>query len=129
MDLDLALHVNEPLIPKESSTPEERSLYESWERSDYLSVSLIKTHARDFIKAIEEQFVNADKMLANTLMKRLSGMKFDNSKGVLEHIMEMRDIAARLKSLEIEIFKSYLVYLILNSLSTEYGPFKILYNI
>jgi len=39
--------------------------------------------------------------------------------------MEMRDIIAKLKSLEIEISESFLVHFTLNSLSPEYGPFKI----
>ncbi|KAK9232999.1 hypothetical protein WN943_023248 [Citrus x changshan-huyou] len=54
--------------------------------------------------------------------------KFTGTKGVREHIMEMRDIAARLKSLEIEISESFLVHFILNSLPQDYGPFKISYN-
>ena len=55
-------------------------------------------------------------------------MKFNGTKVVCEHIMEMRDIVAQLKSLEIEMFESFLVHFILNSLPFEYGPFKILYN-
>ena len=43
--------------------------------------------------------------------------------------MEMRDIVVQLKSLEIEMSESFLVHFILNSLPSEYGPFKISYNI
>ncbi|KAF7812721.1 Retrovirus-related Pol polyprotein from transposon TNT 1-94 [Senna tora] len=42
--------------------------------------------------------------------------------------MQMRDIAAQLKSLDIEITDSFLVHLILNSLPSQFGPFKITYN-
>jgi hypothetical protein len=42
--------------------------------------------------------------------------------------MEMRDMAAQLKSLEIDISESFLVHFILNSLPSEYVPFKISYN-
>ncbi|KAL6318078.1 hypothetical protein AAG906_035223 [Vitis piasezkii] len=42
--------------------------------------------------------------------------------------MEMRDIVAQLKSLEIKMFESFLVHFILNSLPSEYGSFKISYN-
>ena len=52
---------------------------------------------KNFMKAIEEQFVSYDKALASTLMKKLSGMKHDSSMSVCEHIMEMRDVAAQLK--------------------------------
>jgi hypothetical protein len=66
--------------------------------------------------------------MANILMKRLSSQAFDSSKNVCEHIMEMRDIAAQLKSLEVEISESFLVHLILNSLPSQYGPLKVSYN-
>ena len=55
-------------------------------------------------------------------------MKFNDTKGVHEHIMEMRDIAIQLKSLEIEMSESFFIHFILNSLPTEYGPFNISYN-
>jgi uncharacterized 2Fe-2S/4Fe-4S cluster protein (DUF4445 family) len=83
---------------------------------------------KDYLKAIEEQFVSSNKALANTLMNKLSIMKHNKSRGVCEHIMEMRDIAAQLKSLETEISESFVVHFILNSLLAEYGPFKISYN-
>ena len=47
---------------------------------------------------------------------------------VREHIMGMCNIAAQLKSLKSEISESYLVHLILFSLLSEYGPFKISCN-
>ncbi|GMP42000.1 hypothetical protein CsSME_00011892 [Camellia sinensis var. sinensis] len=122
MDLDLALRVDEPPIPTESSTLTERASYERWERSNHLSLTLIKSHiskgirgsipdcdkVKVFMKAIEEQFVTPDKALANTLVKKLSSMRLNGSKGVHEHIMEMRDIAAQLKTLETEISESFL---------------------
>ena len=44
---------------------------------------------KTYMKAIEEKFISSDKSVANTLMKKLSSMKFDSSKSVREHIMEM----------------------------------------
>ena len=61
-------------------------------------------------------------------MKKFTGIKFDCFKGVCDHIMKIRDIAAQLKSLEVEISNSFLVYFILNSLPAEYSSFKISYN-
>jgi hypothetical protein len=84
------------------------------------------TKAKAFIKAIEEQFVSSDKALASTLMKKLSSKSFDKSKIV--HVMEMRDMAAQLKSLEIDISESFLIHFIWNSLPSNYIPFKISYN-
>ena len=62
-------------------------------------------------------------------MKKFSGMRFDNTKGVRYHIMKMKDITAQLKALKVEYFDSFLVYFILNSLPAEYGLFKIIHNI
>jgi hypothetical protein len=42
--------------------------------------------------------------------------------------MKMRDISAQLKSLEVDISKSFLVHFILNSLPSKYTPFKISNN-
>ncbi|KAH9667906.1 hypothetical protein KPL70_021226 [Citrus sinensis] len=141
-DLDLAFRVDEPPVPTELSTPQEKASYERWERSNRLSMMLIKAHVgksirgsipdcdkvKDYLSAIEQQFETSDKAMASTLMSKLPSMKFTGTKGVREHIMEMRDIAARLKSLEIEISESFLVHFILNSLPQDYGPFKISYN-
>ena len=60
-------------------------------------------NVKDYLKAIEHQFVKSDKASAATLMKKLSGMKHNNSKSVREHIMEMRDIAAQLRTLDVEL--------------------------
>ncbi|OIT28788.1 hypothetical protein A4A49_59521, partial [Nicotiana attenuata] len=141
-DLDLTLHVEEPHILMELSTPKAKDNYERWERSNRLSLMIIKAHisqsirgfiptsvkVKAYMKAIDEQFVSSDKALASTLMKRLSSMTFDRSRTVREHIMEMRDIAAKLKSLEVDMSEPFLVHFIINSLPAEYGPFKIFYN-
>ncbi|XP_059281612.1 uncharacterized protein LOC132035372 [Lycium ferocissimum] len=134
LDLDLAIHVEEPPKLAESSTPNAKAYYERWERSNRLNLILIKAHisqsirgsipnsdkVKAYMKAIEEQFVSSDKALSNTLMKRLSSMTFDRSRSVREHIMEMRDIAAKLKSLEVDMSAPFLVHFILNSLPAEY---------
>ncbi|XP_019226693.1 PREDICTED: uncharacterized protein LOC109208109 [Nicotiana attenuata] len=132
-DLDLALCVDEPSIPTESTTPAAKADYERWERSNRLSLMLIKAHisqsitgsipnsdkVKAYMKAIDEKFVSFDKALASTLMKRLSSMTFDRSRTVREHIMEMRDIAAKLKSLEVDMSEPFLVHFILNSLPAD----------
>ena len=59
------------------------------------------TKVKDFLKAVEEQFVHSDKTMASTLMKRLSHTSYDYSKGVREHIMQIRNTAAQLKTLKV----------------------------
>ncbi|XP_009782137.1 uncharacterized protein [Nicotiana sylvestris] len=93
-NLDLALRVDEPPIPTESSTPVAKANYERWERFNRLSLMLIKSHIRQsirgfipnsdkvkaYMKFIDEQFVSSDKAFVSTLTKRLSSMTFDRSR-------------------------------------------------
>jgi hypothetical protein len=139
MELDLALRENEPHVLTDKSTPTEIAKHERWERSNRLSLMFMKSHvikgirgsipecnkAKDFIKAVEEQFVSSDKALSSTLMKKLSSKTFDNSRSVREHIMEMRDMSAQLKSLEVDISESFLVhsYLTLSHLNIVLSKF------
>ena len=58
---------------------------------------------RDFLKAIDDQFVTSDKALASTLIMKFSSLRLTSVKGVREHIMQMRDTVAQLKKLEVEI--------------------------
>ena len=142
MDIDYAIRKSEPPEVTEESTPTEVALYERWEKSNRLSVMFIKTKitagirgsveqydkVQDLLKAIGEQFVTSDKALANTLIMKFSSICITSVRGVREHIMQMRDIAAQLKKLGIDMSDSFLVHFILNTLPHQYGPFKISYN-
>ncbi|KAL6335088.1 hypothetical protein AAG906_026468 [Vitis piasezkii] len=57
-------------------------------------------NVKALLKAIDEQFVTSDKALANTLIMKFSSLRLTKMSGVREHIMQMRDIAAQLKTLE-----------------------------
>ncbi|RVW22647.1 hypothetical protein CK203_100643 [Vitis vinifera] len=141
MDIDYAIRKDKPTII-DTSTTTEKALYEQWEQSNRLSLMFIKTkisygirgsvdqhdNVKALLKAIGEQFVTSDKALANTLIMKFSSLRLTNVSGVREHIMQMRDIAAQLKTLEVEMSDSFLVHFILNTLPQQYGPFKISYN-
>ncbi|RVW30939.1 Retrovirus-related Pol polyprotein from transposon TNT 1-94 [Vitis vinifera] len=116
MDIDYAIRKDEPHKITDTSTPEQILLYERWEKSNRLSVMYIKTK------------ISADKALASTLIMKFTSLKLTGVRGVREHIMEMRDIVAQLKKLEVEMSESFLVHFILNTLPPQYGPFKISYN-
>ncbi|WJZ86463.1 hypothetical protein VitviT2T_005916 [Vitis vinifera] len=142
MDIDYAIRKDEPHKITDTSTPEQILLYERWEKSNRLSVMYIKTkisagirgsieqheNVRELLKAIDEQFVTSDKALPNTLIMKFTSLKLTGIRGVHEHIMEMRDIVAQLKKLEVEMSESFLVHFILKTLPPQYGPFKISYN-
>ena len=73
MDLDLALRVDEPPEPTDESSAAEKSAYDKWERSNRLSLMLMKSYTsqsirgsipqsdKNYMRAIEEQFVSSDK--------------------------------------------------------------------
>ena len=65
---------------------------------------------------IDEQFVTSDKELASILIMKFSSLRLTSVKGVREYIMNMREIVAQLKKLEVAMFKSFLVHYILNTL-------------
>jgi len=80
-------------------------------------------NVEEFMKFVEERSQTADKSLIGTLMSTLTTMKFDSSRTMHEHVIEMKNIATRLKSLGMPVGEGFLVQFILNSLPSEYGPF------
>ncbi|XP_050935247.1 uncharacterized protein LOC127143976 [Cucumis melo] len=117
LDLDLALLSEKPAAITPASSDEDRSFYKAWERSNRLSLM--------FMRMTSE---SADKSLAGTLMSTLTNIKFDGSRTIHEHILEMTNLAARLKTMGLEVNENFLVTFILNSLPSEYGPFHMNYN-
>ena len=142
MDLDLALRVEKPADITILSTVEEKTHYKTWERSNRLSMmymqmsivnniktTLLKTdNAKKMLKFVEERSQIADKSLAGTIMSTLTTMKFNGSRTMHEHVIEMTNLSIRLKSLGMEVDESFIVQFILNSLPSEYGPFQMNYN-
>nr|KYP31970.1 hypothetical protein KK1_047457 [Cajanus cajan]KYP31971.1 hypothetical protein KK1_047458 [Cajanus cajan] len=61
-------------------------------------------------------------------MSTLTTKKFDGLRTMHEHVIEMTNIAARLKSFGMAMNENFLVQFILNSLLTEYDPFQMSYN-
>ena len=85
-------------------------------------------NAKEFMKSVEERSQTADKSLVGTLMSTLITMKFDDSRTMHEHVIEMTNIATRLKSLGMIVDDNFLVQFILNSVPYDYGPFQMNYN-
>ncbi|GJX21506.1 ribonuclease H-like domain-containing protein [Tanacetum coccineum] len=104
-----------------------------------LDDSVYKTKPADFTDASSEAHKShhkawkrevsiADKALVRTLMAKLTTMKFDGSKSMQQHVLDMTNTAARLKTLGMNVDDSFLVQFIMNSLHLEYGRFHINYN-
>ena len=118
MDLDYALREPTPTKLTSESTNEQKSLYEKWERSNRMSVMIMKgsitpairgaipdlDNTMSYIKSVEEQFLGTSKFLENTLMIKMITMKYDGHSGVREHIMKMSDMASQLKGMDMTFF-------------------------
>ena len=142
MNINCAIRKDEPPVIIDESSHVVVALYERWERSNRLSVMFIKTkisagihgyvnqHEKvwDLLKAIDDQLITSNKALASTLIMKFSSLQLTSVKGVCEYIMQMWEISAQLKKLEVEMFESFLVHFILNTLPLKYGSFKIFYN-
>ena len=121
MNIDYAIRTDEPEII-ETSTKEEKVLHEQWERSNrpslFIKMSIFAsirgsvekhTNVWALFKAIDKQFATSDKAFSSTLIMKISSLRLTNVKGVREHIMEMRDIVAQLKTLEVDLSNTFLV--------------------
>ena len=97
--------------------------------SNNIKTTLLKTdNGKDMLKFVEERSQIIDKSLVVTLMSTLTTMKFDGSHTMHEHVIEIINSSARLKTLGMEVDASFLVWFILNSLLPKYGPFQMNYN-
>ncbi|KAA0048520.1 Retrovirus-related Pol polyprotein from transposon TNT 1-94 [Cucumis melo var. makuwa] len=105
LELDLVLLSEKPAAITSTSSDEGRSFYK----------------AKEFMKSIEKcsQPESADKSLARTLMSTLTNIKFDGSRTIHEHFLEMTNLAARLKTMGMEVNENFLVTFILNSLPLD----------
>ena len=64
-------------------------------------------NVNEYFKAMEDRFRSANKSLGGRLMTELTTMKFDGSHGMNEHVLEMTNLAARLKSMGMNVDESF----------------------
>ena len=143
MDLDFALRTEKPASLTESSTSEQRKDYEKWERSNRMSLMIIKrgipevfrgtvseeiTSAKAFLAEIEKRFAKSDKAETSTLLQNLISMKYEGKGNIREYIMGMSNAASKLKALKLELSDDLLIHLVLLSLPSQFSQFKISYN-
>jgi len=85
--------------------------------------------AKEFMIFIEKHFQTADKSLAVILLIMLTIMKFDGSRTIHEHVIEIINITERLKLWGMNMDGNFIVQFIINLLPPEYDPLQINYNI
>jgi hypothetical protein len=84
--------------------------------------------SKAYLGKIEDQFKGSSKIYATSLIRRLIDERSDPSGSLREHIMRKINMAAKLKTMEMEISIGFLVHFIMPSLPTEFSPFTINYN-
>ena len=143
MELDHALRKEQPSPLTADSTPNEKLDFERWDRSNRMSLMIMQqcipkafrgteseeiTKAKDFLDAIEKRFARNDKVEMTSLLASLMSMKYKGQGNVREYIMEMYQIASKLKALKIELSEDLLVLMVLVSLPAHFNQFKVSYN-
>lgn len=137
LDLDYALNNGTPKEPEEGSQNFEALQKEyndekaKWELSNSKCLMVIKSSivqsirgattdsksAKEYLSKVEDQFKGSSKIYASTLIKRLVEEKYNTTGSLKEHIMKKCHMAAKLKSLEMEISEGFLVHFIMSSLA------------
>ncbi|KAF1879111.1 hypothetical protein Lal_00047783 [Lupinus albus] len=144
MELDLAIIMDNVPTITETSSEADKTLYEAWERSNRLSLSLMKMsisdnvkpsmpktdNAREFMRMIKEysQSDITDKSVVGNLMTELTTKKFDWSQPIHDHVTSMTNLTTKMKGMGMEVTEAFLVQFIINSLPVEFGQFQVNYN-
>nr|KYP53685.1 hypothetical protein KK1_024259 [Cajanus cajan] len=142
LDLNLAIMEDKVVAIIDSSRNEKKAYYKAWKKSNRFSLMFMRMTVVDSIKKTLFKIENAknfmwfmgkrsqttDKSLVGTLMSTLTTMKFDGSRTLHEHVIEMANIEIGLKSLGMAMNENFLIQFILNSLLIEYEMFQMSYN-
>ncbi|RDY14604.1 hypothetical protein CR513_00311, partial [Mucuna pruriens] len=64
----------------------------------------------------------------SNILAKLIFMKYKSKENIREYIMEVSNLTAKLKSLKLELDEDLIVHLVLISLPTHFGKFKMNYN-
>ena len=78
-------------------------------------------NAKKFLLDIEQVFAKNEKVETNTFLRKLVGMKNANKENIREYIMEMSNIAEKLKALKLQLSNDLLVHLVFISLSAQFS--------
>ncbi|GAV81029.1 hypothetical protein CFOL_v3_24488 [Cephalotus follicularis] len=93
MDLDHALQIDTPTAITAQSTTEQKAAYEKWERSNRMSLMIMKSSiyvairgaipdsndAKTYLASLEEQFKGSSKAYASTLIMKILMTKYDGT--------------------------------------------------
>lgn len=86
------------------------------------------TSVKDFPIENEKRFVKNEKEETSVLLQSLISMKYQGKTHVKEYIIGILNIALKLKALKLEMLEQLLIHLVLISLPSQFGQFKVFYN-
>ena len=123
LDFNLALLEEKPAAITNTSSEAKKLNHKAWDRSNKLCLGFMRITiannikstlpksviAKEYLKLVEERFRSTDKSLAGTLMAEFTTMKYDGSRSMQQHILDMTDIVARLTTLGMKVDDSFLV--------------------
>ncbi|CAJ2664638.1 unnamed protein product [Trifolium pratense] len=139
MDLDLSLREERPVATAENVNA---TKIEKWDRSNRMCLMMIKKsipemmrgsiaeseNAKKFLEAVEKFFAKNDKVETSSILSKLISMSYKGKGNIREYIMEMSNLASKLKALKLELPDDLIVHLVLISLPAHFGQFKVSYN-
>ncbi|KAL9689769.1 hypothetical protein QQ045_010159 [Rhodiola kirilowii] len=76
----------------------------------------------------EKRFIKNEKAKTSVLLAKLIAMRYSGKGNIKEYIMEMSNLASKLKNLKLKLSEDLLVHLVLISLPGQYNHFKVSYN-
>ena len=135
IDLDLVLCEEQPAPLSDKSSTDDKVNMESWARSNYLSLMILKrsiletfrgsmSEEKDvtkFLEEIKQRFAKNEKSKISTLLTTLISMKYKGKGNIRVYIMNVSHIVSKLKVLKLELSKDLLVHLVLISLPAHYS--------
>ncbi|XP_028196634.1 uncharacterized protein LOC114381560 [Glycine soja] len=139
IDLDLALRTERPIATPETSNEVK---IEKWDRSNRMCLMIMKRSipeafwgsisegqsAKKFLEKIKQYFAKNEKAETSNLLDKIISMKYKGKGNIREYIMEISNLASKLKSLKLELGEDLFVHLVLISLPAHFGQFKVSYN-
>ena len=84
--------------------------------------------AKAFLKEVSDRYAINEKVETSTILSKITTMRHNGKGSIREYILEMSNLAARLKALKLEMPEGIVVQLALNSLPVQYDTLKVSYN-
>jgi len=140
--VDAALTEDEPPIPTDTSSAEEKMKYDKWTHSNKICLMIMKhsmektvkdnipeaTNAKKFLVDIGNKFKKFYKSEKSSYFSLLTKTKYDGVSGVNEHAMKLTNWYQKLKSMKVVLGEDFLVWQILDSLPSEFDMLRTSYN-